>query len=796
MSVNPLSVEALNCSYDDVAFDFETTDDLKPLQGLIAQEKALKAIDFGLSIKARGYNVYVAGNWGSGRTSYVMQKTQKQAATQPVPYDWLYAHNFENGRHPKAIYLPAGQGRNFVKLMLQTIQQLRQKIHAAFLSRAYEDQRAILVQDYQAKTASILAELNDLAKQYDFKFTENDKGLISLPLKDGQTMSEEDFNKMTDAEQDDMRKRSEKLSVESVTYFNQLRSAEEAFRKQLRELDGKTGKRIVDDYIDKVVQQFEVNASLEQYIKELKKDIVDHVEHFKGKSEAQSNNPMAMFMQQNPEAFFERYRLNLFVDHAGLEQAPIVFESNPTFANLIGAVEFYNELGVLKTDLMHIKAGALHRANGGFLILHAKDLLVNYYAWRALKRAMLDEEIKIESIESSVGHAALTTLKPQPIPLDVKLIVIGDSYTQMILKQYDEEFSKLFKIMADFDVEMPKNDDNVHKLARFIAKHCQEKGLKPFDKTAIKRIVQFASRKVDDKLKMSTHLNSIIDLVVESDAWASIKGDDVVSLHHVNTALEEKRDRSNQYEEKVMEYFDDGTYLLDVSGEKVGEINGLAVVGAAQYSFGKPSKITVSTFRGQAGIVNIEREARTSGKIHDKGVLIISGYLGHMYAQDKPLSLTATIVFEQLYSGVDGDSASSTELYAILSSLSGVPIKQSIAVTGSVNQRGDIQPIGGVNEKIEGFYRVCRLKGLTGEQGVMIPHQNVKNLMLSNDVVEAVRAGMFNIYPVKTIDEGIEILMGQRAGKRTKAGGFTKGSIHDKVDRKIKQLAESLTEKQ
>ncbi len=795
MSVKPLAVEYLSGNDDDIVLDFETTNDLTPLQGLIAQEKALKAIDFGLSIKARGYNVYVAGNWGSGRTSYVMQKTQKQAAGQPAPCDWLYAYNFENPRQPRAISLAAGQGRGFVEQMKRAIGELRQKIHSAFLARAYEDARAHLVQAYQAETAAILAELNDLAKQYDFKFSENEKGLISLPLKDGQTMSEEDFNKMSDAEQDDMRQRSEKLSVESVPYFNRLRSAEEDYRRQLGELDAATGKRIAADYLAKIAQNFEKNKRLEQYFKALEEDIVKHIDRFKGKAESQSGNPMAMFMQQNPEAFFERYQLNLLVDHANLKEAPIVFESNPTFSNLIGAVEFYNEMGVLKTDLMHIKAGALHRANGGFLILHAKDLLVNPYAWRALKRAMLDEQIKIESIESSVGHAALTTLKPQPIPLDVKLIVIGDGYTQMMLRQYDEEFAKLFKIMADFDGEMPKTDDNVHKLARFIAGHCHDKKLRAFDKTAVKRIVEYASRKVDDKTKLSTHLNGIVDLLIEANAWAGVKGDDIVSLHHVNTALEEKRERSNQYEEKVMEFFDDGTYLIDVEGAKVGEINGLAVVGDGHYSFGKPSKITVSTFRGQAGIVNIEREARTSGKLHDKGVLIISGYLGHMYAQDKPLSLTATIVFEQLYSGVDGDSASSTELYAILSSLSGVPIKQGIAVTGSVNQRGEIQPIGGVNEKIEGFYQVCRLKGLTGQQGVLIPQQNVKNLMLSNDVVEAVRAGMFKIYPIKTIDQGIEVLMGHSAGKRSKAGGFTRGSIHDKVNRKIKQLAESLTEK-
>ncbi len=794
MAVKPLSVEALTSKCDERQLKFDTTKDLDPLQGLIAQEKAMKAIDFGLSIKKRGYNVYVSGNWGSGRTSYVMQKAEKQAANQAVPCDWLYVYNFKDARNPKAIFTAPGQGAAFVKAIEGTIIALRNNIKKLFLSKEYENSKSQLFAAYHQQMDKIIAELNVIAKKHGFKFSENEKGLVSIPLKDGAVMSEEEYNQLTDEELEDMRQRTEKLTTESVDHFNQLRAAEADYREKLSALDSQSGAELVSFQLEKVAQAFELNDSLKQYFIDLAADVVENIERFKGEPQADTNSPMGMFVKQDPEAFFERYRINLLVDHAAQKHAPIVFESNPTFQNLIGSIEFYNELGVLKTDLKHIKAGALHKANGGFLILHAKDLLLHPYAWSALKRAMLDEEIAIESVESSIVHATLTTLKPQPIPLDVKIIIIGDGYTHYILNQYDESFSKLFKITADFDVEMPRDEDNIQKLARYIAKHCQEKDLKPFDASAVARIVQFASRLVDDQTKMSTHLNSIIDILIESDAWASVKGDVVVTAHHVNTALEEKRDRSNQYEEKVLQMFDDGTYLIDVEGEKVGEINGLAVVGASQYSFGKPSKITVSTFRGQAGIVNIEREANTSGKIHDKGVLIISGYLGYMYAQDKPLSLTATIVFEQLYSGVDGDSASSTELYAILSSLSGVPIKQNLAVTGSVNQRGEIQPIGGVNEKIEGFYHVCRLKGLTGDQGVIIPHQNVKNLMLSEDVVEAVRAGMFHIYPVKTIDEGIELLMGQKAGVRTKNGSFSKGSIHYKVDQKIVQLAESLRE--
>lgn len=795
MKSKELKYDELTSICHESSLNFETTDELQPLQGLIAQERATKSIDFGLAIKNRGYNVYVSGTWGTGRTSYVMQITKKQASQKPVPCDWLYVYNFGNAHHPRAIRLNAGSGRKFVKQLEQTIALLRSEVQSAFTSKDYENTKSLVMKNYQESTQKIIGTLNHIGEKYGFRFSQNDKGLVSIPLVDGEPITEEVYRSMSDQDLEKMRQSSEELTLETVDLFNQLRDEEAKYRTKIKQIDTQIGKRVVDYHIDKLRAEFEDNESLHHYLQSLAEDIVEHIDRFIGKRDKQEDNPLAMLSARNPDAFFERYRVNLFIDNTDLEHAPIVFESNPSFSNLIGAIEYRNELGVMKTDFTQLKPGALHRANGGYLILHAKDILTNYYAWRALKRALMDEKIAIEGMGSEYSHAVAATLKPMAIPLDVKVIIIGDAYMHYLLYQNDEEFRKLFKIEADFDVEMPKTDENIHKLARFIAKHCKREDLRAFDKSAVARVVEFATRQVADKDKMSTHLNGIVDLLIEADAWAQVKGDDIVSLHHLNTALEEKRLRSNRYEEKVHEMFDDGTYLIDVDGYKVGEINGLAVVGGNQYAFGKPSKITVSTFKGQAGIINIEREARTSGKLHDKGVLIISGYLGYMYAQDKPLSLTATIVFEQLYSGVDGDSASSTELYAILSSLSNVPISQAIAVTGSVNQRGEIQPIGGVNEKIEGYYKVCRLKGLTGQQGVMIPHQNVKNLMLSEDVVEAVKAGMFHIYPIKTIDQGIEILTGKKAGARNQSGSFTRGSIHDKVNKRIKALAEPIKQR-
>ncbi|MCK8060562.1 MULTISPECIES: Lon protease family protein [unclassified Fusibacter] len=791
-----LTVKDLSCDCDVNCLDFETTAELTPLQGLIAQERATKAIDFGLAIKKKGYNVYVAGSWGTGRTSYVMQITEKQAANKPIPRDWLYVNNFENSHQPKAISLKAGTGKEFVKWMEKTVDFLKKEIQTVFSSKDYENTKNQILKKYQEATGAIIEELNEIGQGFGFRFSQNERGLVSIPLIDGEPMTEEVYRNISDEEYDLMKVNSEKLSLETIELFNKLREEEEIYRKEVKELDGQMGHRVVSYHMLKIIENFEGGQKLEAYLEDMTNDIVEHIDHFKAKGESMEQNPLAMLSNKNPEAFFDRYKVNLFVDNTELTRAPIRFESNPSFSNLIGAIEYKNEFGVMRTDFTQIKAGALHEANGGFLILHAKDLLQSYYSWRALKRALLDEQIAIEGMGSQTNYVIAATLKPEPIPLDVKVIIIGDAYTYYLLYDYDEEFRKLFKIEADFDVEMLRNDDNMHKLARFISKHCEEKGLKAFDKTAVGRVVQYSTRLSESKDKMSTHLNQLVDVLIEADAWAEVKGDKVVSAHHVNTALEEKKNRTNKYEEKVLEMFEDGTYLIDVDGEKIGEINGLAVVGGGQYSFGKPSKITVSTFRGQAGLVNIEREARRSGGLHDKGVMIISGYLGHMYAQDKPLSLTATIVFEQLYSGIEGDSASSTELYAILSSLSGVPINQSIAVTGSVNQRGEIQPIGGVNEKIEGYYHVCRLKGLTGRQGVIIPHQNVKNLLLAEDVIEAVKAGMFHIYAVESIDEGIEILTGVPAGKATSTGGFTRGSIHYRVNQRIKQLAKPIRKRE
>lgn len=783
-------IESLKNKCDTNCFDFETTSALVPLQGIIGQERASDALKFGLSVRKKGYNIFVSGQSGTGRNSYVKLITEKKVKGKSVPDDWIYVYNFKNPYSPIALNLETGLGKEFKKDIDDSIEILKKEIQKAFISRDYENLKNGLIQQYQNKSQEIIDNLNSIAEKYDFKFSQTEKGLMSYPLRDGKPMSEEEYRSLSPDEFEELREKTNSLSLETVNIFNKLKNIEDEFREEIKKLDSDTARRVVSFYVEKLKEKYYDNDKIEEYFNMLIDDVVEHIDKFKGDSEETSKNPFSIFQAKSSEAFFDRYKVNLFIDNSEREHAPVIFETNPTYYNLVGSVEYKNEMGVMKTDFSQIKPGALHQANGGYLVLQVRELLANPNAWNGLKRALITEKINIEGLGSQLGYVVTSTLKPQPIPVNLKIILIGDPYTYNGLYNYDEEFKKLFKIIADFDIEMHRNKNTIHKMARFIATHCEKEDIRHFDRDAVGRIVEYSSRLADSQKKLSSRFNQIVEILYEADSWADVDGSDIVKVEHIEKAIAEKIFRNNKYEEKVLEMFEDGDYLIDVDGEKIGEINGLAVTGTGEYSFGKPSKITVSTYRGKAGIINIEREAKTSGKIHDKGVMIISGYLGYKYAQEKPLALSASIVFEQLYSGVDGDSASSTELYGILSSISKVPIKQYIAVTGSVNQRGEIQPIGGVNEKIEGFYKVCKLKGLNGKQGVMIPHQNVKNLMLNDEVIKAIEEGQFHIYAVKSIDEGIELLTGVPAGELNAKGKYPKKTIHYLVNKRLEELAE------
>lgn len=789
-----LSSDMLKNSCINECSKFVTTAQIDPLEGIIGQERAVKAINFGLTIKKKGYNVFVSGLSGTGRNSYVNLITERKAMTKKVPEDWIYVYNFSKPDNPMSIKLKPGQGKVFKKAVENTIVSIKTDIENAFVGEEYERTKSMLLKQINEQSEILLNELNQVAAEYNFRYTKTDRGLVSIPLKDGNPMTEEDLKNLTPEQYDAFQKKIGELNLASIEIFNKIREIEEQFKAELKKIDSDYASKIVAMHISKLESRFKDNEKLQNYLEMINNDIIENVDMFKKEKET-SFNPFLALQSRSSETFFERYKINLFIDNSDKDYSPVIIETNPTYNNLLGSIEYENQMGVLKTNFSKIKPGSLHAANGGYLIIQVRDILENIYTWKGLLRSLLNQEIKIENIQSLIGYPVTTALKPEPIPLDLKVILVGDPYTYSILYSYDEQFSKLFKVRADFDVEMKRNHDNVNKMVKFISAHCEKENLKHFDRDAVLKVVEYSSRLASHQKKLSSRFNRLVEILFEADAWADVDNSDSVKLEHINKAIAEKIFRNNMYEEKILEMFSEGSYLIDVDGEKIGEINGLAVVGAGEYSFGKPSKITVSTYRGKSGLINIEREARTSGKIHDKGVMIINGFLGYKYAQEKPLALSASIVFEQLYSGVDGDSASSTELYAILSSLAEIPINQSFAVTGSVNQKGEIQPIGGVNEKIEGFYKVCKIKGLNGKQGVLIPHQNVKNLMLDDEVIEAVKEGTFSIYAIENIDQGVEILTGVPAGGKDKDCKYQKGTIHYLVNEKLKRYAKPLNRK-
>jgi lon-related putative ATP-dependent protease len=771
-------------------YNFETTDSLEKLSGIIGQDRAKEALEVGLDIKKKGFNIYVAGQWGTGRTTFVKELAELIAKKEAIPSDYIYANDFEDQHNTIAISVEAGESKVLIGKVYRTISFLRKEIENHFISKEYENKKKQIFIRHKKESSEILLELNEIGKVYDFQFKQSEKGIVSIPLLNGESMSEDEYNDLTDEQYDEMKDNSEKLQVETADLFNKIREVEKGYRKNIIELNKSLGQKIVSYNFLELRSDYKDNESVNKYLELLENDIVKHINEFINHENPSEDKSLMLFKAKDKEVFFDRYKLNHFVDNSELKSAPVIFESNPTYQNLLGSIEFTVDMGVRKTDFRHIKNGALHRANGGYLIVLAKDILSNPFAWKGIKRALLDEEIIIESMSPSYSVFSAATIRPEPIPLKIKVIIIGTPRIYHLLANYDEEFAKLFKIRADFDSENIKNDKNILKMAQFISSFCSNNEIRHLKKNAVERIIDYSSREVENKNKISARLKTISDILIEADTIANNEKEDYINENHIQVALDRRERRDNRYEEAILEYFEDGTYLLNVDGARVGEINGLAVISTGQHSFGKPNRITVSTYKGKAGIINIEREVETSGSVHDKGVLILSGYLGFKFAQDRPLAFTASIVFEQLYGGIDGDSASSTELYALLSSLSGVPIKQAIAVTGSVNQRGEVQPIGGINEKIEGFYKICKLKGLNGNQGVMMPIQNVKNLVLNDEVVEAIKNKQFSIYAISHIDEGIEILTGIEAGKRNSEGMFPEGTINYLVSERLTKLGE------
>jgi lon-related putative ATP-dependent protease len=782
-------------AYNPRKLDFNDTSKIEPLDDIIGQDRAVKAMEFGLLINTRGYNLYMSGLTGTGKTSYAVSFMKKVAKKAKVPEDWCYVYNFSKPNQPMAVSFPAGKGKGFKKDMEEFSKMIQNEIPKAFDSEDYEREKTKIIKEYQEKRNELLEVLSQDAEKQGFKVKTTSAGIYFLPVVDGKTISEKDYGELEEQVKHEIDQRSNNIHMETMDIMRKIKNIENEAHQKVEEWENKVALYSVGVHIDNLLEKYKENEKVQGYLENVQEDILSNLDQFREDEGSDENQPvMIPFMKHAQDTPFIKYKVNLIVDNSDLKGAPIVVDFNPTYYNLVGKFEYENEFGTMTTDYTMIKGGLFHQANGGYLVLQAKDILSNVQSWEALKRIVRTREINIENMKEQMGLVPVSAMKPEPIPLNIKLILVGSEHIYQMLYEYDEDFRKLFKVKVDFDDEMELNDENVKRLSQFIASFCiREKSLS-FHKSAVAKVIEYSTRIVEDQNKLSTRFNEIAEILSESSTWARIEGAKMVKGEHVKKAMEEKIYRSNKYDKKLLEYISEGSIMIATSGEVVGQINGLTILDVGDYAFGKPSRITANTFMGESGIVNIEREIEMSGTSHTKGVLILSAYIGQKFAQEIPLSLSASLCFEQLYSGVDGDSASSAELYAVLSSLSEIPIKQSIAVTGSVNQKGEIQPIGGATAKIEGFFELCKRRGLDGSHGVMIPYQNKKNLVLNEEVVKAVKEGLFHIYPVKTIDEGIEILMGAKAGKKNQQENYPKGSVNYLVYKKLKKYATAVLE--
>lgn len=791
MAVHKLNAGDLKYHCDPQKFPFETTAGVPPLEGMIGQERAVKAMEFGLRIKRAGYNIFMTGFTGTGKLSYALSALQKIASEEPRPDDWLYVYNFDNPGEPLALHLPAGQGALFCRNVEELLEDLKQAIPKAFDTEDYERQKATYVTEFQELRSAHLEELNKVALEHGFTLKRTSSGFVTVPVVDGEQISEENFAKLEQPVKDELEKESTAVQLKAMEIMRRIQSAERGLKEKFKQLDQKIAIAATGHLFNEILEKYSGFPEVQRYLQALREDVLSSLGEFRAEEEEQSF-PLFWLRRQSQEQAELRYKVNLIVDHRETEGAPLVYETNPSYYNLLGRMEYENRLGAVVTDFTMLKAGAFHRANGGYLILQANDVLASLQSWEVLKRTLKTKEIRIETLGEQYAMITVSTLRPQPVPLQLKVIMIGSPLLYQLLYSYDEDFRKLFKIKVDFDVEMDMDDDNVAKMAGFIAYHCNMQQLRHFDREAVAKMIEYSARLAEHQEKLSTRFNDIVELLYEADTWAGIDGAEAVGAAQVKRALAEKIHRSNKYEQKILEAIEKGQILLDLEGAQAGQVNALSVIDLGDYQFGRPSRVTSTVYPGRRGIINIERESKLSGKIHDKGVLILSGYLGRRYGSKVPLNLSASLCFEQSYSGVDGDSASAAELFALLSSISGIPLKQNLAVTGSINQNGEIQPVGGINSKIEGFYDACKIKGLTGEQGVIIPAPNLKNLMLREELGEAVAAGKFHIYAISTVDEGMELLTGLDAGEELADGSFPSGTVNEAVIRQLRKFNETL----
>lgn len=788
--INELTYEQLCRKCDPGAIGGSDSSQINTLKTIIGQDRALKALRFGLGIKDKGFNIFVSGRPGTGRTTAIERFLEEAAAQEPAPYDWCYVNNFRDGYHPKVLRLPAGKALKFQAEMEKLVTRIAQDIRAVFESEDYAIHREDVIKTIQEQKRQLVEGLNEQAQKMNFAIQQSAMGLITIPLSGGKPLTEEGFIALN-PDQKEVYTRNQQLLEKTIdATLRQVKSLDKKAGEELEKLDREVALFTIKHLVADLQEEYPEIEPIQTFLGEIQADILGNIQDFKPEGDGQKSLPVPLLKSKpNP---IRKYSVNVLVDNSEHQGAPVVIERNPTYPNLFGKIEQEAQFGALTTDYTLIRPGSIHKANGGYLVLPVEELISNPLSWDSLKRALLNQEIAIEDAVEKMGFAGTKSLKPEPIHLNLKIILIGRGEMYQALLAYDEQFNELFKVKADFDSQMDRTPEHVRDYAAFIAKICDDEHLKPLEAGAMARIIEHGSRLAEDQEKLSTRFGEIADVIREANYYACVENSRLISLAHVRQAVDERYYRSSLIQDRIKEMILRDEIKIDVDGQKCGQVNGLSVIQTGDTDFGQPSRITVSVGMGREGLVDIEREAKMGGPIHTKGVLIISGYLMEKFAQDKPLSLAARLVFEQNYAGVDGDSASSTELYAILSALSGLPIQQGIAVTGSVNQKGEVQAIGGVNEKIEGFFAICEAKGLTGRQGVMIPASNACNLMLKEQIVEAVKEGKFHIWPVRTIDEGIEILTGVPAGERLPDDHYPENTVNGRVDKRLRDLAERL----
>ncbi len=780
-----LSADELRLACDPETISCKSSAEIGAKGNIIGQDRAVRAMRFGLDIRDKGFNIFVAGLPGTGRTTAVERFLEEIAVAKPIPSDWCYVHNFDDSYRPRAIRLPAGSAREFQKDLESFLKSVVQEIRTAFESEQYAAQQESSVKSIQEQKETLIEKTSEFARQNGFGLQATPMGILAVPVKNNQPLSEKDFLELSQQDQDKLKQTQEKIQDAIETTMRQTRLLDHDANQALEQLDQQVVQFVLNRLLAVLVEKNKLLPDVIAHLNAIEKNILENISQFKS-PDASKERPAPVSKRSPTDA----YRVNVLVDNGKLQGAPVVVEMNPSYSNLFGRIEQEAFMGALITDFTLIRGGSLQRANGGYLVLPAEDVIRNPFTWESLKRCLRNNEV---AIEEPVEQPVFTTksLRPEPIPLDVKVILIGRGEIYQLLLAYDEHFSELFKVKADFDTQMDRSAEHIQDYASFVCGLCDSEHLTHLDPSGLARVVDHGSRLAEHQQKLSTRFGEISDVIREANYYANLEKAELISSAQIERAIEERFYRSSLIQERLREMITRDVIKIDSAGEAVGQVNGLSVLQLGDIAFGSPSRITANIGLGKHGVVNVEREAEMSGPIHTKGVLILSGYLVQQFAQDKPMSLNANLVFEQSYGGVDGDSASSTELYAILSALADAPIKQSIAVTGSVNQKGEVQAIGGVNEKIEGYYEVCKAREMTGEQGVMIPASNVSNLMLKSEVVNAVKAGKFHIWSVASIEEGIEVLTGLPAGKN-QDGTFAPDGIYARVNRRLADMAEDL----